>query len=386
MPDSPPPLPPTKHVAGTTSAAGQTTDEDRGRIFPCPSCGADLEFHIGAQSLKCPYCAHVVELEIDPEAKVEEQDFHHMLGQLQQFHEEGRSDDVEASEVRCESCGANVVFTGALTSSECPYCASPIQREKIHDAEHRVPVDGVLPFHIERDRARSNLNAWIRSRWFAPNEFRRRGVGGKFNGVYLPFWTYDTMTANRYSGQRGEDYTVTVGTGKNRRTETRTDWYPASGSFQQFFDDVLVSAARGLPEWIMQSLEPWPLNTVTPFNQQMLAGFFARTYEVKLDEGFAIAKQRIDDAIREQVRRRIGGDRQSIDWIKSHYGALTFKHLLLPVWLLAYRYGGKTYQVAINAATGEVQGERPYSWIKITLAVLTGLAVAGGIAFLTSQG
>lgn len=385
MPETPPP-PPTDHVAGTTSAAGQTTDEARGRIFPCPSCGADLEFSIGAQSLKCPYCAHVVELEIDPDAEVEEQDFHVMLGQLEQFHEQGRNDEVGASEVRCESCGANVMFTGTLTSSECPYCASPIQRENIHDAEHRVPVDGVLPFLIERNKARANLKAWVGSRWFAPNEFLKRGVQGKFNGIYLPFWTYDSMTANRYSGSRGENYTVTVGTGKNRRTETRTRWYPASGAFQRFFDDVLVLAARGLPDWMMQALEPWPLHHVAPFNQQMLAGFFARTYEVKLDDGFVEAKERIDAAIRAEVNHRIGGDKQSIDWIRSHYNALTFKHLLLPVWLMAYRYHGKTFQVAVNAGTGEVQGERPYSWVKITLAVLGGLAVAGGVAFLTSQG
>ena len=64
---------------------------------------------------------------------------------------------------------------------------------------------------------------------------------------------------------------------------------------------------------------------------------------------------------------------------------MTYKHLLLPIWILAYKYGEKTYQVVVNAATGEVQGERPYSWIKITLFVLTIGAVGTGIYLLANR-
>lgn len=131
----------------------------------------------------------------------------------------------------------------------------------------------------------------------------------------------------------------------------------------------------------MLKLEPWPLGKCAPFNQEMLAGYLARTYEIELDEGFGEAKQRIDEALDSDVRRRIGGDTQRVHSINSRYEAITFKHLLLPVWLMAYRYREKTYQVMINAGTGEVQGERPYSWVKITLAVLAGIAVAGTLAF-----
>jgi hypothetical protein len=151
-----------------------------------------------------------------------------------------------------------------------------------------------------------------------------------------------------------------------------------SGAFERFFDDVLVVAAKGLPEKLVQELEPWPLEKCTPFNQQMLAGYLARTYETELEEGFTGAKGRMDEAIAAEVKKRIGGDEQRVNSINSQYNAVTFKHLLLPVWLLAYRYHDKAYQVLINAATGEVQGERPWSWLKITLASL--LAVAAVVA------
>ncbi len=379
---NPPPAPPHNRPAATTHGAGQTVDEGKGRIFPCEQCGADLEFHIGQQSLKCPFCGFAKQLEIVEDKAVAEQDFHAMLARLAELRAAGRSDAAETSEVRCDSCGSTVVFTGTLTSKECVCCGSPIQRENVHTAENRVPADGVLPFHVEQRQAAENLKQWVGSRWFAPNDFRQRGVQGRFNGVYLPFWTFDTMSANRFSGQRGEHYWVEEGQGDQKRRVRHTRWWPVSGNFQRFFDDVLVCAATGLPKSVMTSLEPWPLATAMPFNQQVLAGFFAQTYAVSLDGGFAAAKERIDAAIAQDVRGRIGGNEQRVDSIHTRYDALTYKHLLLPVWLLAYKYNEKTYQVVVNACTGEVQGERPHSWVKITLAVLTvAAAVAGFVLF-----
>lgn len=375
---------------GTTESAGQTTDEGKGRIFPCEGCGADLTFHIGEQQLKCSHCGYEKEIELSEEADVEEQDFHEMLARMSEMRaeraeqEQGEDDDGR-QEVRCESCGGHTVFTDTLASSECPYCGSPIQLEDAYKAEDRVPVDGVLPFLVEKEQAQENLAAWVKSRWFAPNEFLRRGVQGKFNGVYLPYWTYDSMTGNVYHGQRGEHYWVEVGTGDNKRRERRTRWYPASGSFQRFFDDVLVIASRGLPSKLVIRLEPWPLHHVSPFNQEMLAGYLARTYEVELDEGFGEARGRIEAAIEQEVRERIGGDEQRVNSINTHYDAITFKHLLLPVWLLAYRFHEKAYQVMVNAGTGEVQGERPWSWVKITAAVVTAVVAIGAIVFFVNR-
>lgn len=367
-------------VLGKSDVAGQTTDEQKGRIFPCERCGADLHFHIGQQRLKCPYCGFEKEIELRPDAEIREQDLLAMLERLRGLRQADPSGEQPGDcEVRCESCGGTVVFSGTLTSTECPYCGSPIQRERIHTVTLRVPVDGVLPFLVDEPAARRKLIDWVTSRWFAPNDFQRRGVEGRFRGVYLPYWTFDTMTYNVYRGERGENYTVTVGTGKNRRTETRTRWYPAAGEFQRFFDDVLVVASNGLPRDLVLGLEPWPLGKCLPFTQQVLAGHLARTYDVPLDAGFQDARRRIDEAIRADVRRRIGGDKQRIHVLKTRMDALTFKHLLLPVWMLAYRWHDRPYRVFVNAATGEVQGERPYSWVKIT-----SLAVAVATLILTA--
>ena len=135
----------------------------------------------------------------------------------------------------------------------------------------------------------------------------------------------------------------------------------------------------------MLALEPWPLLKVVAFDQQMLAGLMARTYDIELDDCFVDGKQRIDAAIHAEVCQRIGGDTQVVSSVNSRCDAITYKHLLLPVWLLAYKYNNKTFQVFINAATGEVQGERPYSVWKILFAILLAILVAGGI-FAATQG
>lgn len=372
---------------GSTEAVGAAIDDGRGRIFPCEKCGADLVFSIGQQSLACPYCGAVKQLTPPADAAIVENDYAAALEQVRAVRKRGEDAAAVTGfyQVRCESCGANVVFQGTLTSSTCPYCASPLQRDKVHDAESRVRVDGVLPFLVPQERAAAHLRDWVRSRWFAPNEFKQLGVQGKFHGCYFPYFTYDALTFTRYEGQRGDHYWETVGSGKDERRVQRTAWTYKFGEFQRLFDDVLVVAASADSADLLQALEPWPLGKCVPFTQEVLAGFYARTYDVPLDEGFRRAKQRIEAALDQDVRQRIGGDEQQVTSQKTAYSAITYKHLLLPVWLLAYRYKEKTYRVTINAATGEVHGERPYSWVKITLFVLLCAALALLLVALTQR-
>jgi hypothetical protein len=242
-------------------------------------------------------------------------------------------------------------------------------------------VDGVVPFQIDRRTAGRNLRRWIKSRWFAPNEFTKRGTHEKFNGIYLPFWTFDAMTDTRFTGQRGDHYYVTTGSGKKKRRVRRTRWRTVAGRFQKFFDDVIVVAARGLPLKRIRALEPWPLDRCVPFDRGLLAGFLARTYDIELEGGFETAREKMKGMLEVETRRRIGGDVQRITSMNTAYAAVTFKHLLLPLWMLAYNFKGKTYQVVVNAATGEVQGDRPWSWIKIALASVAAAVVVLAIYF-----
>ena len=216
--------------SGSMSAeVGQTFDAGSGRIFPCEGCGSDLEFHIGQQKLSCRFCGFVKEIELSKETVLEEQDFEAMLARLLEWRTKPTAKSVrepqeevsEHRELQCSSCAGNIEFVGTLTSTHCPYCGSAVQLEKAHKCEaNRIPVDGVLPFQIERRHAEQNLRKWVSSRWFAPNSFRRQGAEGKFNGVYLSYYTFDSMTFTVYSGERGVHYNVSTGTGKKQTLPT----------------------------------------------------------------------------------------------------------------------------------------------------------------------
>ena len=350
-------------------------DFGKQKTFPCDNCGAKLTFSIGAQKLKCDHCGYEKQLTFADDARVDEQDLEGALS-TQATRRAAGGQFTGTHEVKCTSCGATVAFSGSLTSSSCSYCGAPIERDKAHEAPNRLPVDGVCTFRVERDAASTRLKQWVKSRWFAPGAFKRRGVDGKFDGVYMPFFTFDAMTFTRYSGERGDAYYVKVKDGDQEREERRVEWKPARGSFQRFFDDVLIPALQSLPQSLLRSLEPWPLDELIPFTDQALSGKLAHTYELELNDSFRLAKKVIERELDGDVRDRIGGDEQRVHSMDVGYSALTYKHVLLPVWILAYLYAGKSYRVVVNAVTGQVSGERPWSIPKIVAAVLFGAAVA----------
>ncbi len=369
----PPPLP----------VEDEATRAARARKFPCSGCGAELAFDPTEQAPKCPYCGHVGSIG-QSDAHVAERDLLAALEKAAERRAEvAQREDLH--EVRCENCHATVQFQGALTAQRCPYCAHSMAREGVHESTQRLAVDGIVPFQIDSARAQAELQAWVKSRWFLPSALAKSRIRSAFQGVYLPFFTFDALTANRYRGMRGEHYYVTVGTGKNRHTVRRTRWYPASGSFRRFFDDVLENAGAGLPDKELAELAPWPLAELKPFEPDYLAGYLARTYERALPDCFQAARGQIEHALDADVRRRIGGDEQRVLSIDTDWSALTYKHVLLPVWMASYRWKQKTYRVVVNAATGEVQGERPWSWLKIALLVLLVAALIAGIVYVAER-
>jgi len=367
-------------MSGTDS---RRIDDGQGEIFPCPQCGADLVFLPGGDALVCLHCSTRKEIVLDPEAEIVEQDFHELLNQLK-AQQQAEHLPAEHQEVRCDGCGANVAFLGTLTSTRCAYCGTPLQRAKIHQGGTRIHVEAIIPFQVHEEKARQIFRHWVTSRWFAPNRFKHAGDDGRFQGSYLPYWTFDAMTSSRYQGERGRHYYVTVGTGKNQSRQRRTSWTSVSGLVDRFFDDTLVLAAKGLPSELIDALPPWNLSQAVPFSPAFLAGIASRTYDVELEDGFGLAKLQMEAAIRNLCLREIGGDEQRVHQVRTHYDAITCKHLLLPIWILAYQFHGQNYQVAINAVTGKIAGNRPYSVWKISAAILCGLLIALG-AYLISQ-
>lgn len=353
----------------------------------CVSCGANLKYEAGTEVLTCEYCSATNEIEVE-EVEVLENSFEDALYDL-----ENTSEKVEEKTVKCGGCGATTTFDPAVFSGSCDFCATPIVINQEQTSSILKP-EYVLPFKFKRKEAFAEIKGWVKSLWFAPNDLMEYAKkADKLSGVYIPYWTYDAETYSRYTGQRGIDYQVTESyttteDGKSvtkTRTVTKTKWYYTKGHVDEFFDDVMVCATKALPHGKVDALEPWDLENLEAYNASYLAGYKGQTYQVDLKEGFGIAKNKMEEEIRRLVCRQIGGDRQRIDTLATQHSDIGFKHILLPIWLSAYKYGDKVYQIMINGRTGEVQGERPYSVIKIVLASLAALAVIGAIYYFSNK-
>jgi len=352
--------------------------------FPCDQCGADFRFAPTEGKLICDHCGNQADLtDSFKGGAIKELDFRAAL--------DARLPDAEIEETRvssCPNCGAQVEFDSEMHAAECPFCATPVVTDT---GTHRhIKPRGLLPFGLEERAARSAMTDWLGSLWFAPGglqEYARKGR--KMQGIYVPYWTFDADTKSAYSGERGTVYyvtkTVTRDGKKVQIREQRVRWSPKRGRVARFFDDVLVLASKSLPKRYTDGLEPWDLSALEPYRPEFLAGFRAEGYTVELNDGFTEARAHMDRVIQRDVKFDIGGDRQRIHDIDTKISDVTFKHILLPVWLAAYKYRGKTYRFVVNGRTGRVQGERPWSAWKITFAILIGLIIAGIAGYFIAQ-
>ena len=353
--------------------------------FPCGQCGAVLHYAAGTNSLLCQYCGHENRISQSIEV-IRELDLHESLRQLHL----ARPVEPEQQSIRCPNCAASFSLDAHIHSGECPFCGTDVVTET--SRAKPIKPKALLPFDITAKQALESYRSWLGKRWFAPNKLKQyaREDGG-LHGVYLPYWTYDSDTTSAYSGQRGDVYYVTqrYTTVVDGRRVTRTRqvpkvrWTPVRGRTSRHFDDVLVGATRTLPRKITDWMEPWDLHALVPYTEDYLAGFSSEVYQVELDEGFTVAQQRMDKIIQNDVRNSIGGDQQRITSLHTDHSDTTFKHVLLPVWTAAFEFRGKTYRFVVNARTGKVRGERPWSVVKIAAAAITGGALTlGGAVYM----
>lgn len=342
------------------------------RTFPCQGCGAKLSFAPGTTRLRCDYCGAENAFEAD-DGRVEELDFESYLASL-----EGREEKMAAEVVKCDKCGAQQSLPDNLFASACTFCASPIVSKGY--ASRLVKPRSIVPFQVDRRRAQDEFRRWVRGLWLAPGNLKRLAQSDAgLAGLYLPYWTYDCRTSSDYVGERGDDYYVDEAvsvTDANGRTTTenrrrkQTKWTPASGHVERFHDDVVVMASKSISGAMRGAAMAWNLKGLVPYQPEYVSGFRAEAYQIGLRDGFPIAKQDIDARVHDLVRRDIGGDAQRVHQVATQYSDIKFKHVLLPVWISAYRYHDKVYRFLVNGQTGEVSGESPVSWAKVTLLTL----------------
>ena len=341
-----------------------------GQIYKCPSCGNFLRYDPESGKMKCDYCNTTVDTqEVDMAKELPYND-----GVEQGFVKWGG-----VKSVKCKSCGAVSLLSEYETVSNCPFC----------NAHNLVDVDeidglkpnGILPFKISKEHVPVIYENWLKSKKLAPNKLKRDSRRQPARGVYIPLFTFDAFADCDYTIRYGEHYTVTVGSGKNRHTETRTRWYVSSGHISDFFNDVQVEASKSITQKNLRKLGGFDTDNSFEYHNQYVSGYCAERYDKSLDESWGDAKEYIKASLRQQIISRYRAD--VVDYVNMDcaYMDRTYKYVLVPVWIFSYLYHKKTFDCIINGRSGRVVGKYPKSFVKIGSIVLAGLAVTGLIVW-----
>jgi len=334
--------------------------------FPCKQCGATLIYKVGTDHLICDYCGFENPIPLSDQT-IEEKEYQRSLENLTR-----ESLTEEQITCRCQNCAAEFTLNVNEHAGNCPFCGTAVVSDT--SANRYIKPWAILPFLVKRDEATQQFKKWLKSLWFAPGKLKNYArTQGRLVGMYLPYWTYDSQTITNYQGMRGIiyyepiQYTAVVD-GKavvKTRMVAKTRWRHVSGEVRRFFDDVLIPASRSIPEKIRYRLTSWDLGQLKSYRKEYLSGFRSEIYQTNLKDGFHEARLFMDRIVQNDIRQNIGGDRQRIFNYHTDHRNITYKHILLPAWIAAFRFNGKTYRFIVNGQTGEVQGERPYSPWKI---------------------
>ena len=369
------PLPPTE---ADEIQASQKVD------FPCANCGAKMTWDPESDSLACEYCGTKMAVPRGEGTIVERA--------LEEAGAAARGLGVELRAAKCANCGACVCFSTTSTAECCVYCGSSnvLAQEANRNA---LRPESLVPLDLSKAQVEERFKKWLSGLWFRPSELKRSKSHDAI-GIYVPFWTFDCRVHSDWSADAGHYYYVTVPKmvmvgGKMRMRmvqERRIRWVPAWGQRDDAYDDDLVCASGLNPE-LMQKLGGFETAALVPYRPEYLAGWRAEEYQLDLEQGWSKSQEAVVASQQGRCASDVPGDTHRNLRVRNAISAVRWKHVLLPVWSLQYKFKGKTFTVLVNGQNGCVAGKAPISWVKVTLFVLgVGFAILAVIAILAAAG
>lgn len=344
-------------------------------ISKCPACGGNMVFDPERQTLYCEYCGSTQNIARGGLAR--ETDIR------QAFDKDEETQTEEEVVFTCDNCGAKVVLGKNETATECPFCGTG--HVQISEVLKGIKPSAVAPFKIGLTRAHQITKDWAKKKFFAPNNFKKNLKPENLRGVYAPCFTFDSKTSSSYYGRIGIHHTRVVGSGKNKRIETYTVWKNIHGNFYYNFNDVLVSAGQKIDQDKIDRLSPFDTDNSKVYDEGYLLGFVAYHYDRGIEETWSQAREEMDGKLRKLILAEYHYDVLDYLNVSTQHDCVTYKYVMLPVYVGNFNYKKKLFNFFINGETGKIKGKTPKSPWKIIFTVLLGAAIAALIAFLTTR-
>ena len=363
------------------TSAGRSDGLDK-----CPSCGStDIHYSIRSGSLVCGYCRSEWNEEVAEQAFGLDSSIAELRGHTLASGTADIREDVTVMTLKCEGCGAEVVIrVEEELQARCHWCRQTLS-VNTQIPNGAVP-DAILPFQLTRDQAIERINEFVgKRRTFALGRFKKEFVPDNVMGVYIPYLVVDGNMHAVLQG-RGEittrKYTVTRGSGKNRRTETYydADVFSIRRTFDLLVDDLAVESAERYDAKdnsqatnnILNAVQPYDTANAVAYNSNYLRNFTSERRDLNVHDVDDRVEEKFLSIARAKVRPTIGRYDRGVRWdgegVAVH--GTRWVSVYVPVWLYSYADSAKgekglTHYIAVNARNGNTMGSVPVSHPKI---------------------
>jgi len=294
-------------------------------------------------------------------------------------------------QLECQSCGARVEIEADRRTGKCLYCGSPQVVDRPPTADRPNP-ELAIAFTVPPEKALEVARKWVKGAFFAPQAFRKAPVE-EIRGLYVPTYLYSAVAHSRYSAQIGENYTVTetytTTDSKGRtvtrtRTKTKTEWRSLDGLYSVYVSDHVVTASRGIPNEELEAIEPFDFRDLRRFEPILVSGWGAEEPSRAPQRCIQLARAEAAHDVGRWLSQFMPGDKHRGLQHSTNFDDEDLRLAMMPVWVLPVRFDDDEppVRLLVNGQTGKLAGKPPRSWLKVTLAVLLGLALVAGVILL----
>jgi DNA-directed RNA polymerase subunit RPC12/RpoP len=329
--------------------------EAGGQPYHCPHCGGRLVYDTEETQLECEHCGYIQDSNPTLANGNSEQVMDFVLPTT-------RAHRWAASQQRvaCEACGAVTLLPPGQTADRCPYCGSNRFVSSPELAE-LIDPQGICLMQVDAKQAAQQAEQWLSRGWLSPDNLANSKV--TLHPAYYPFWTF--------SGTLELPWSCEVNEGSSKYP----NWVPRSGSEFEFFDEILVAGIRSMSSEETKSIEPFDLKELVEFTPDYLAGWTALTYDYPMSDASLSARERVVRKMNRSLYNLVepGREKRNLEGRGTKWSGMTFKYVLLPLWVGSYLHKGKTYWVLVNGQTGKTGGSKPTDTSKATLLSAGGI-------------
>lgn len=276
----------------------------------------------------------------------------------------------------CSGCGASMSYDASAKALRCPFCGS---LDMVRQADARVVSPAkVVPFRVTRDQAVGVMRHWLGKGFFRPTGLSEAAMVVEMTPVYVPYWVFTAETHTYWTADTNQT-----------PAGARGDWFPLSGEHRGSHPALLIGASGALTARETWDICPFDMNAGVPPEQVDLENAIVEQFSMPRKYARPLARQGLEEVeAKTCATAYVPGSSRNVH-VNVLIEGMTSEPVLLPVWIMAYRFKDKLYRFLVNGQSGKATGQAPTSLAKVALvvlAVIVGILLVllftGGIAAL----